>query len=205
MGIATEKYIRKPLIVKAVRVTEQNFDEMVAYCHGEVQTDERSDKRFIRVDVNNPKNPRQTKAFVGDWLLWSEKGVKIYTNKAFLASFDQLDPVSNNEGRIEEKPQVGGSEETGNLEDDTPIAPPPTPAIIPPQPEEPRLQTETDDDGKLKHEPESHIPEEAGGRSHLDVGGKRVLSQDEQKTMTSDEVRDLVRTGEVVLEQDLAA
>lgn len=199
MGIATEKYIRKPLIVKAVRVTEQNFDEMVAYCHGEVQTDERSDKRFIRVDVNNPKNPRQTKAFVGDWLLWSEKGVKIYTNKAFLASFDQLDPVSNNE------PATSHEYGPGEQVEATPIAPPPTPAIIPPQPEEPRLQTETDDDGKLKHEPESHIPEEAGGRSHLDVGGKRVLSQDEQKTMTSDEVRDLVRTGEVVLEQDLAA
>lgn len=262
MGINTEKYIRKPLYVDGVRVTEQNFDEMADWCNGEVQVE--GPKRFIRVRVQNPKNPRQTKAFVGDWLLWTERsGYKVYTNAAFRRSFDLVEdgvvtpptaieevadgstpqgephevveatpqaiadvvneqqPIEEtglDEGEayypppIEERPQVAGSEETGNPEDDAWTSPgatenaaaAPTPdATIAPQPEEPRLVTETGEDEKLKHEPQ--IPEEAGGRAKLDVGGKQILTEDEQKRMTPEAIRELVKSGEVVLEQDLAA
>lgn len=92
MAIATEKYIRKPLYVDAVRITHKNFEEMAAWCQGEIQQDEvpgeGSSKLYIKVRVHNPKNPRQTKAFVGDWILYTDRGYKIYTNKAFHASFD---------------------------------------------------------------------------------------------------------------------
>jgi hypothetical protein len=92
MGVNTQKYIRKPLYVDAVRVTAQNFDEIVAWCQGEVLTEEvegtGTTKKFIKVRVHNPKNPRQTKAFIGDWLLYTERGYKVYTNKAFRGAFD---------------------------------------------------------------------------------------------------------------------
>lgn len=92
--ISTTQYIRKPLHVDAVRVTGANFDEIATWCQGEVLRDgvegQGSGKKYIKVRVHNPKNPRQTKAFVGDWLLYTERGYKIYTNKAFHASFDEV-------------------------------------------------------------------------------------------------------------------
>lgn len=110
MPIATQKYIRKPLYVDAVRITDDNFDEIVSWCQGEVQQDEvphegnPDGKQYIKVRVHNPKNPRQTKAFVGDWLLYTERGYKVYTTKAFHASFDL---VENNTGQdVAGKPEV---------------------------------------------------------------------------------------------------
>jgi len=95
-SVNTTQYVRKPLYVAAVRVTEGNFENIVAWCQGEIQQDEipgKGVKRYIRVRVHNPKNPRQTKAFVGDWLLYTERGYKVYTNKAFHDSFDMVTHV----------------------------------------------------------------------------------------------------------------
>jgi hypothetical protein len=93
MSVTTEKYIRKPLYVAAVRITNGNFEEIATWCQGEILEDDTpgqgTGKRYIHVRVHNPKNTRQTKAFVGDWLLYTERGYKVYTNKAFLASFDE--------------------------------------------------------------------------------------------------------------------
>src|SRR4051794_19403406 len=101
MAVSTEKYIRKPLYVDAVRITAQNFDDIVSWCQGEVQHDEvpheGTTKKYIKVRVHNPKNPRQTKAFIGDWLLYTERGYKVYTNKAFHASFDEVSAESESE------------------------------------------------------------------------------------------------------------
>src|SRR5437868_14678023 len=99
MGVDTQKHIRKPLYVDAVRVTPQNFDEIAAWCQGEVLTEEVPGtgvtKKFIKVRVHNPKNPRQTKAFIGDWLLYTERGYKVYTNKAFRAAFDLVEDYND--------------------------------------------------------------------------------------------------------------
>ena len=95
MGVETQKFIRKPLYVDAVRVTAQNFDEIAAWCQGEVETEEvppgsGTYKKFIKVRVHLPKNPRQTKAFIGDWVLYTERGYKVYTNGPFRKSFDEV-------------------------------------------------------------------------------------------------------------------
>jgi hypothetical protein len=93
MGVSTVQYIRKPLYVDAVRVTSKNFDEIAEWCQGQVlednEADKESAKKYIRVRVHNPINPRQTRAYVGDWILYTEKGYKIYSNQAFRASFDE--------------------------------------------------------------------------------------------------------------------
>lgn len=99
MSIVTTKYVRKPLFVDAVQITEMNFAEIAAWCQGEIRrqdSDEIIEKgddstprnTYIRVRVHNPKNVRQTKAYIGDWLLYTEKGYKVYTEKAFRMSFD---------------------------------------------------------------------------------------------------------------------
>jgi hypothetical protein len=69
MGVSTVQYIRKPLYVDAVRVTSKNFDEIAEWCQGQVlednEADKESAKKYIRVRVHNPINPRQTRAYVG--------------------------------------------------------------------------------------------------------------------------------------------
>jgi hypothetical protein len=99
--VKTEKYVKKPLYVTAVRVNARNFDDVVEWCQGEVEYEELQGKKgtakkFIRVRVNNPRIPRQTKAFIDDWILYTDRGYKVYTNKAFSNAFDAVgeEPVS---------------------------------------------------------------------------------------------------------------
>lgn len=99
MGVQTAKYVRKPLYVDAVRVTRENFEEILHWCQGDIGfTDGRitadgedfaidPDTQYIRIRVHNPQSPRQTRAFIGDWILYTEKGYKIYTEKAFSENF----------------------------------------------------------------------------------------------------------------------
>jgi hypothetical protein len=100
--VETQQYQRKPIIVDAVRVTEDNFFDVAHWCQGAIVSgggqaksiDEiKQDKnKFIKVRVINPQRVRQTKAYVGDWVLYSEyNGYKVYTNGAFENAF--LGPV----------------------------------------------------------------------------------------------------------------
>lgn len=260
MGVETEKYIRKPLYVDAVRVSTQNFDEIASWCQGEVQVDAETRKQYIKVRVHLPKVPRQTRAYPGDWILYTDKGYKVYTNRAFRASFDKVvdegvvtpatpieepttpqgEPIEIVEATPqaiadvvnEQQPKEPGLQaaalEGGHpIDPEEPIAPPPTPAITPPT-EDTRLQTETDEGGKLKHEPvpdrshnggtegdgtdeqpseiitEEHEPRKSHKEPPTD---KRVLTRQEQAEMGPEAVRDMLREGrgDVVLEQDLEA
>jgi hypothetical protein len=97
----TQRYVRKPLFVDAVQVTEDNFLDIARWCFGEILNNDDTpvaegqgvepSKQYIHVRVHNPKNPRQTKAFVGDWILYTERGYKVYTTKAFLANFVKVE------------------------------------------------------------------------------------------------------------------
>lgn len=92
MTVETKTYVKKPLYVQAVQITEDNFDAVATWCGGEVLRDDvpgvGSGPRYIKVQVHNPRNARQTKAYVGDWMLRTERGFKIYSNKNFLENFD---------------------------------------------------------------------------------------------------------------------
>lgn len=98
MTIVTKRYVRKPLIVEAVQVTEENFEELAAWCQGTIRNNDRTPynggevdprNQHIHVRVHNPRSGRQAMAFVGDWLLYTELGYKIYNTKAFEGSFDE--------------------------------------------------------------------------------------------------------------------
>lgn len=97
----TTRYVRNPLFVDAVQVTEENFSEVARWCFGDICNSDESqvdrsagvdpNKQYIHVRVHNPKNPRQTKAYVGDWILYTERGYKVYTTKAFTANFSKVE------------------------------------------------------------------------------------------------------------------
>lgn len=95
----TQQFIRKSFPVDAVQITVENMEEAAKWCDGDIRTTGEGEK-FIKVRVHNPLTERQTKGFVGDWVLYAGKGYKVYTQKAFERSFDatavESDDVINN-------------------------------------------------------------------------------------------------------------
>jgi hypothetical protein len=86
VAIQTQRYIRRALFVDAIQVTDENFDELITWCQGDSQND--GTRKYIRVRVHTPKSIRQTQAFVGDWILYTDRGYKVYTNRSFTDNFD---------------------------------------------------------------------------------------------------------------------
>lgn len=108
MGVTTKQYIKKPLYVDAVRVTRKNFGDVARWCKGKIQTEgadhhQSPGTKYIKIQTHNPINNRQTKAFVGDWVLKTERGYKIYTHQTFKDSFDQVEEPedANHEAKTE--------------------------------------------------------------------------------------------------------
>ncbi len=91
--IETHTYARKPFHVDAVQVTPENMNDLSAWCEGEIHNTGASNAgqgvNFIKVQVHRPLTERQTRAFVGDWILYAGSGFKVYTTKAFENSFEQ--------------------------------------------------------------------------------------------------------------------
>lgn len=92
MSMAT-KYVRKPFEVEAVRVTQANLDKAAEWCGGEikVETGKSGDlaRQYIKVNVRNPIKERQTKAFVGDYILLAGNSFKVYTSRSFNLCFEE--------------------------------------------------------------------------------------------------------------------
>lgn len=91
MTIRTIRFVRKPLIVDAVQVTDENIYEVAKWCSGFVDIAKRYNRpeaQYVKVDVLRPGNIRQTRAFVGDWVLRAGTSYKVYTQKAFASSFE---------------------------------------------------------------------------------------------------------------------
>lgn len=86
----TTTYKRKPLQVEAVQVTDENLYEVAQWCGGDVHTNP-SGKKHIQVAVLHPLHQKQTRASIGDWVLKSEQGYKIYADTAFQKGFEKVD------------------------------------------------------------------------------------------------------------------
>lgn len=86
----THKFARKPFYVDAVRVSETNIEEVAAWCESEIKTDS-DGKRYIHIPgVYRPAHEKQTQAYIGDWVLMTGTGFKIYVPKAFDRSFEKV-------------------------------------------------------------------------------------------------------------------
>lgn len=98
MSLQTQKYTRKPFPIEAVQVTTENMRDVAEWCKGEVITTDskiaealqKTPETYIKVKASNPMNDRQTQAFPGDWVLYANKGYKVYTDKSFKRSFDEI-------------------------------------------------------------------------------------------------------------------
>lgn len=94
----TLKYIRKPFVVEAVQLSEENFDDVLAWCDGSREFDSKNQKH-IRVRVRHPLNARQTRAYPGDWVLKAGEGFKIYNAPAFEKSFEEVGALNAPDGQ----------------------------------------------------------------------------------------------------------
>lgn len=96
----TQKYTRKPFEVEAIQVTKENFEEIASWCDGTIITSrspksaeglfDETTESYIKVDVARPLNERQTRAYVGDWLLAAAKGFKVYADGPFCRNFTKV-------------------------------------------------------------------------------------------------------------------
>lgn len=89
------KYERVPFEVDvAPAVTMQNMRDIAEWCGGVlVKPEEKGARPYIAVDVKNAMNDRQTKAFVGDRVLKTTSGFKVFTKRAFERSFKPKEPL----------------------------------------------------------------------------------------------------------------
>ncbi len=96
--LETKTYSRRPFEVEAVRVTDKNFEDVAAWCGGNIcEVKEHQPtldslqgdvvRRYIHLEVDRPLTPRQSQAYVGDWILFASKGFKVYANRPFMKNF----------------------------------------------------------------------------------------------------------------------
>lgn len=99
MSFETRKFVRKPFEVEAIQVNDANMQQLATWCGGTVEVEGGS--KYVHVKVHKPQSVRQTKAFVGDWLLFAGTGFKVYTPRAFEKSFeDQGTTVVHTEDEV---------------------------------------------------------------------------------------------------------
>ncbi len=91
--VRTHRYNRKPFAVDAIRITKQNFEDVRAWCNGSEVIKSSKDSPYFKVAVKRPISELQTRAHVGDWILHTESGFKVYTDKAFKQYFQPAQGV----------------------------------------------------------------------------------------------------------------
>lgn len=89
MTLKIQKFQRKPFPVEGVRVTTSNMEDVAKWAAGEIKTSAKGVKH-IYIATHRPMTERQTMAFVGDWILYADRGFKIYTQNAFSRNFELL-------------------------------------------------------------------------------------------------------------------
>lgn len=89
MPIIPLRYAYAPSYVDAVAVTRDNIREVAAWCDGTiVEGDDNTGIRtHIKVNVTKPKSPHQSMAFIGNLVLKTHAGWKVYNAKAFERDF----------------------------------------------------------------------------------------------------------------------
>jgi hypothetical protein len=85
--ITTSTFVRKPLLVEGIQVNSENMEQVAVWCGGTIQYTQ-SKRNFIKLQTKATPQARQNMAFVGDWVLKSDMGFKIYSKRAFDRTFD---------------------------------------------------------------------------------------------------------------------
>jgi hypothetical protein len=100
--VTPKKFVRRPFSVRAVQVTAELMEEIAKWCGGEIKEaknphDDTDVSKYIHVRVVRPVNERQTRAFVGDWILSATTGFKVFTDAAFKKTFEPETPKLRSE------------------------------------------------------------------------------------------------------------
>ena len=92
LPIKIEQFRRKTFDVDAVQVTPDNIHDVAAWCGGDVRTEQQKGKsvKFIKVRVYKALDDEQTKAFVGNFVVYMGSGYKVYKYNAFMRTFEKL-------------------------------------------------------------------------------------------------------------------
>lgn len=91
MALELKHYTRKQFHVKGIDVTEDNMEDVAKWTKGEIKEDEEG--RYIDVPVHRPLNKKQKQARVGSFVLLSDTGFKVYTDRAMANSFDETSAI----------------------------------------------------------------------------------------------------------------
>lgn len=87
----TQKFERKPFTLEAVQVTPDNIEEVAEWCNGEILENrdkgEHMSRKYISAKTTNPRDKRQSQAYLGDWVTKSGRSFKFYTPTAFAKNF----------------------------------------------------------------------------------------------------------------------
>lgn len=83
--LETNEYTRKPIKGLAVEVTAENMKDVSDWVDGEILEDKIGP--YIKVKVLRPQYERQTRAYVGDFVVLVKTSFKVYNPAAFKKSF----------------------------------------------------------------------------------------------------------------------
>lgn len=95
MAVKPYKYVSKPTYVDAIEVTAENLAEVSVWCRGDVRTEghlvgepEKPDVKYIKIPMYHPASVKLTKAYIGDFVVYSGTKFKVFTPKPFANTFE---------------------------------------------------------------------------------------------------------------------
>ena len=86
-------YIRKNFPVVAVQVNAGNMTQIAEWCGGIIKVSPANERypesEYVFIEAYRPTHDRQTRAYVGDWIVKSEKGYRVFNHRAFKDNFER--------------------------------------------------------------------------------------------------------------------
>lgn len=122
-----QRYRRRPFSVEAIQLTAENVEDVANWCGGIIRTGvnplnkQAGPGKYIKIEVKRALNDRQTRAYVGDWVLKAGGGFKIYTPLAFNESFEpeEVDRMLDVVDRMLEREKLEDDEENDQFDSTT--------------------------------------------------------------------------------------
>jgi hypothetical protein len=94
-----EIWTRKSFDVKAARVTATNIRAVAAWCNGKIGMSE-GKKLYVNIWTVQFHRGRETKAFVGDWVVLIDGAFKHYRDKSFRQAYSKKLDSAYRKGQV---------------------------------------------------------------------------------------------------------
>lgn len=100
MELPLQRYQSVPIVVDAIQVTMENMEDVTAWCKGSLVMNPDTGEVGIDVPVFRRVRGNMDRAVVGDWVLKSKSGFKVYSPTAFGRSFKRLSEAAEYAGEL---------------------------------------------------------------------------------------------------------